>query len=139
MTPPLPRPADSSLAGCVWLARIMAKARLLRAGKLPTEYADRFCHPTGVDGHFIAFFELDREAILSICERSDTELEAWFKALPTALLGRIAEWNHIAINLGRPGFPMADRLPVALATSYKHLADRGFETVFAVLEADEVD
>lgn len=133
----LPKPADASIAGCVWLARIVAKARLLRAGQLPPEYAERFCHASGVDGQFIAFFELDRETILSVCERSDAEVEAWFKALPTALLGRILEWNHIAINLGRSGFPMAERLPVALATSYKHLADRGLETVFAVLEADE--
>lgn len=133
----LPRPTDSTLAGCVWLVRIIAKARLLRAGKLPAEYADRFCHPTGVDGHFIAFFHLDRDAILAVCELAPPAIDAWFRSLPRVTPARIAEWNRIAVNLGRPGFPMAGRLPVALATTYQHLADRGFETVFAVLEADE--
>ena len=43
----------------------------------------------------------------------------------------------MAVNLGRPGFPMADRFPVALASVYKHVDSRGLTTVFEVLEADE--
>ena len=41
------------------------------------------------------------------------------------------------MNLGRPGFPMVERFPVALATAYSHLAELKLETVFEVLEADE--
>ena len=50
---------------------------------------------------------------------------------------RVEQWNLIAVNLGRPGYPMAERFPVALATTYKHVDSRGLTTVFQVLEADE--
>ena len=46
---------------------------------------------------------------------------------------------QVAINLGRPGYPMAERFPVALATTYKHVDSHGLTTVFEVLEADEKD
>jgi len=61
----------------------------------------------------------------------------WFRGLATATDPRVAEWNHIAVNLGRPGFPLAERLPVALETTYKHLKGRGLECVFDMLDADE--
>jgi len=131
----LPRPTDR-LADCVWLPRIIAKARLLAAGTLPEEYAQRFCHPSGVDAQFLAFFNLTRDDVLSASGHSDAEVAAWFLSNPDRS-ARVAEWNHLAVNLGRPGFPMAERLPMALATSYKHLAGRGLATVFEVLEADE--
>ena len=47
----------------MWLPRIIAKARLLESGALPAEYADRFCHPTGVDAQFLRFFELKQEDV----------------------------------------------------------------------------
>lgn len=132
----LPSPR-AQLAGCVWLPRILAKARLLQRGALEPEYVGRFCHPTGTDGQFLGFFQLTKEELLAVCDSSDEAVAAWFTSLASAGGSRIAEWNHIAINLGRPGFPMAERLPVALATTYRHLAGRHFETVFEVLEADE--
>lgn len=133
----LPRPTDK-LAGCVWLPRIIAKARLLAAGALPGDYAARFCALAGVDGQFLAWFGLTRDEIVALAQRSDADAAEWFLSSPVRH-GRIAEWNRIAVNLGRPGFPMADRLPVALATTYRHLAGRDLETVFAVLAADEAD
>jgi hypothetical protein len=57
---PLPR---DRLAGCVWLPRILAKARMLKTGNLPPEYEARFCHPTGVDGLFLPHFALTQEEI----------------------------------------------------------------------------
>ena len=45
--------------------------------------------------------------------------------------------TSFAQNLGRPGFPMAERLPIALATTYKHLEPSKFSSVFEVIEADE--
>lgn len=130
-------PPRAQLAGCIWLPRIIAKARLSSVGQLPPDYDARFCHPGGVDGQFLVFFGLARVDLMQICDQPDIQVEAWFNALPKVTLARIAEWNHIAVNLGRAGFPLAERLPVALATTYKHLAGRGFETVFEVLEADE--
>jgi hypothetical protein len=132
----LPRPTDR-LAGCVWLPRIVAKARLLAEGALPGDYESRFCHASGVDGQFLAFFGLSRDNIVRSATLSDHEITLWFQSLPLAANGGIEKWNAIAVNLGRPGFPMAERLPIALPTTYKHLAHLKPETVFAALEADE--
>jgi hypothetical protein len=123
------------LGGCVWLPRILAKARLLRQGALPSEYESRFCHATGVDGQFLAHFGLTREDVLAAAALPDAEAAAWLAGRTTA--ERIREWNHLAVNLGRPGFPMAERFPAALSTTYQHLAGRGLTSVFEVLEADE--
>ncbi len=131
----LPRPVDR-LAGCVWLPRLIFKARQFVAGVLPAEFAARFCHPTGVDGHFLAFFHLTREDILAVCGQDDAAVAEWFLSFGERS-GRIAEWNHVAVNLGRPGFPMADRLLVALQSVYPGLAHRNLQTVFEVLEADD--
>lgn len=131
----LPKPTER-LADCVWLPRIVAKARLLVAGALSEEYAQRFCHPSGVDGQFLRFFDLTKEDIVLQSDRSDQEIMEWFQAAP-ARKANIREWNRVAVNLWHAGFPMVDRLPIALSTTYKHLVDRNPETVFEALEADE--
>jgi len=130
----IPSPREK-LAGCGWLPRILARARLVKHGALPPEYEARFCHPTGVDGYFLSHFGLTREDVLGVTAFSDAEVTSWF--LSRTSPERIAEWNRIALNLGRPGFPMAERLPVALATTYKYLDPWGITTVFEALEADE--
>lgn len=182
----LPSPRDQ-LADCVWLPRILSKARLLKAGKLEPDYAARFGHASGVDGQFLAFFRLTKEDILAVCELGSLAITEWFlqrlpvqpnatspthptPATPPTLATvpdpakpptahspsnppaaqetetyfayasanhQIDAWNHIAVNLGREGFPMAERLPIALSTTYKHLQGQPFATVFEVLEADE--
>jgi len=130
----IPGPRDM-LAGCIWLPRILAKARLLKSSALPPDYAARFCHPGGVDGQFLNYFGLTREDMLAAACWSDEAVVAWFQSRYS--LEQIAEWNRVAVNLGRLGFPMAERLPVALATSYKHVDPQGITTLFEVLEADE--
>lgn len=132
----LPRPTDT-LAGCIWLPRILAKARLLASGRLPAEYEGRFCQPSSVDSEFLTFFGLSREDIVRAAGLADDEAALWFASLASAGDVQIAAWNHVAVNLGRPGFPLADRLPVGLSTTYRHLSARNLETVFSVLEADE--
>jgi hypothetical protein len=130
----IPSPRET-LAGCIWLPRILAKARLFKSGELPPEYAARFGHPGGVDGQFLNYFGLAREDMLAAADLPDDKVVAWFQSRYNT--DRIVEWNRIAVNLGRPGFPMAERLPVALATTYKHVNPEGITTVFEVLEADE--
>jgi len=130
----IPSPRES-LAGCVWLPRILAKARQLQNGALPPDYAARFCDPTGVDGQFLAHFTLTRDDVVRLARLPDAEVAAWFLACNGA--GRIEEWNRVALNLGRPGFPMAERFPVAASTSYKHVYAPGMTTVFELLEADD--
>lgn len=149
----LPSPRDQ-LADCVWLPRILAKARLLKTGKLAPDYAARFGHASGVDGQFLAFFRLTQEDILAVCELGAPAIINWFhqrlpvrpattadgETTPTTYASAIQQidaWNHIAVNLGREGFSMAERLPIALSTTYKHLQGQPFATVFEVLEADE--
>lgn len=132
----LPRP-EARFAGCVFLPRIIAKARALKAGVLPPEYAARFGAPDALDGLFLGFFGLRAEQILEAAQLGDPALEQWFGSVPGASEQRIAEWNHTALNLGRAGFPMAERLPIALSTKYRHLAGRGIETIFEMLNADE--
>ena len=130
----LPRPSKK-LAGCVWLPRIIAKARLLQRGVLPEDYTTRFCHPTGVDGVFLSHFGLSREDIVAAAALSDELAAKWFISRNSA--ERVEQWNQVAVNLGRPGYPMAERFAAALATTYKHVDSRGLTTVFEVLEADE--
>ena len=134
----LPSPR-ASLGGCMWLPRIIAKARLFESGALPTEYADRFCHPTGVDAQFLRFFELQQEDINRASRGTDKQVAVWFGALTASRPSLIAQWNDFAQNLGRSGFPMAERLPIALATTYKHLQSSKFSSVFEVIEADEAE
>ena len=130
-------PPRATLVGCMWLPRIIAKARLLQSGTLPSEYGARFCHPTGVDAQFLNFFGLEREDILSASRRNDDEIGSWFRELTAHRPSMVSEWNHLAENLGRPGFPMSERLPDALSTVYKHLDPSKISSVFEALEADE--
>lgn len=132
----LPSPRER-MAGCVWLPRLLAKARHLQRGELPPDYAARFCHSTGVDGHFMAHFDLSRDELLDIAERSDDAVALWFRSRPAGGADCIEAWNEIALNLGRPGYPMAERLPLAKTTTYRHLDTEGMTTVFEILEADE--
>jgi hypothetical protein len=121
----------------MWLPRIIAKARLIESSVLPAAYADRFCHPTGVDAQFLRFFELEKEDILKAARGTDEQVASWFTNVTAGSPALIPEWNHLAQNLGRPGFPMAERLPIALASTYKHLDPSNFTSVFEVIEADE--
>jgi hypothetical protein len=121
----------------MWLPRIIAKARLIESGALPAEYAARFCHPTGVDAQFLRFFELQKEDIIRASRGTDEQVVSWFGNLTAARPTLISQWNDLAPNLGRPGFPMAERLPIALATTYNHLDPSQFGSVFEVIEADE--
>jgi len=88
-----------------------------------------------VDGIFLAYFGLNRSDIVAAAAQSDETAARWF--LNRTSESRIEEWNTTALNLGRPGYPLAERFPVALATTYKHVDARGLTTVFEVLEADE--
>ena len=84
---------------------------------------------------FLEHLGLSKEEILAAAMLLDSEIPAWLESRVGR--ERVEKWNHIALNLGRPGFPMAERLPVALATSYKHIDPQGKTTIFEVLEADE--
>jgi hypothetical protein len=132
----LPAPKDR-LAGCIWLPRILAKARLLQRGELPPAYAERFCHPTGVDSVFLNHFHLNREDILAAAGKTDKEVTRWFRLRAEGGAENVAKWNETAVNLGRPGYPMAERFSIARDTVYKNVNSTGMTTVFELLEADD--
>ena len=125
------------MAGCVWLPRLLAKARLLQADLLPDDYMLRFCAATGVDGHFLSFFKLTPDDILSVAPQTNSNVLSWFKSLPAARPSRIKQWNSLAGNLGRPGHPMADRLEFARANQFSGEESPVVETIFHVIELDE--
>lgn len=115
----------------------MAKARLITSGELSSEYAPFFCHPKGVDGQFLSFFSISREQIVDVAQRNDQAVEAWFQALPQVSPDRIEEWNHLAGNFGRSGFPMEEQLKKGLENSYSQVAHLNLDNVFDVLDADD--
>ncbi len=136
--PTLPAPR-AELGGCVWLPRLVAKARQFQTGQLGAEYAARFCDADSVDDYFLRFFTLAKDDLLDAVGRpsDDAALAAWFRALPGVDAARITEWNALAANLGKPGFPMADRLAAVLPTSHRHLDPAQIHSIFDLLEADE--
>lgn len=136
----LPSPR-AKLAGCVWLPRIVSKARFVQIGRLPPENASRFCHPEGVDGYFLLTFDMTRDELLEAVtrHRSDGEIAAWFRARPGTDLKHIARWNTLAENLGKPGYPMADRFVSALATVFPHIDPLTVDSIFDLITADEKD
>ncbi len=134
----LPAPR-APLAGCVWLPRIMAKVDQIRRGELPAEYAARFCDRDSVDSWFLDFFGMAQDDLVAAAARfpAESDRAVWFLAQPGIHAERIAEWNRFAANLGRPGFPMADRLQAVLPTTYRHVDARQVHSIFELLEADE--
>jgi hypothetical protein len=136
MATKIPAPKDE-LAGCIWLARIVAKARLLEKGELPPGYAERFGHPGGVDGQFLNYFKLNSDDIVAAAQKSDEAVGVWFCGRPEGSQASIEKWNEIAVNMGRPGYPMSERFQVAKETAYKHVYVNGMTTVFELLEADD--
>ena len=139
MNPPLPAPRDESRAGCVWLARFLAKARLLLADQLPPDYVERFGHPEGVDGHFFRFFGVGHEQFMDEIRRepSDDAVAAWFLALPGTDAGRVAAWNAFAERLGQPGHSMADRLQEVLPKMAGRFDASKIHSIFDLITADE--
>jgi len=133
---PLPSPREQTL-GCVWLPRILEKAKRHRHEALHPDYLRAFCHPAGVDHQFLTFFNLEKADLLAISTESEDHIHQWFTALSSVSEARIHEWNERALNLGRPNQPMEERFKIALQTSYQHVAASNPQTVFEALEIDE--
>ncbi len=139
MNPPFPPPRDNTLAGCVWLARFLAKARLLLVDQLPPDYVERFGAPEGVDGNFFRFFSVGHEQLMDVIRRepSDEAVARWFLALPGIDADRVVAWNAFAERLGQPGHSMADRLNAVLPTMASRLDLTKIHSIFDLITADE--
>ncbi|MCF3651025.1 DUF5069 domain-containing protein [Synoicihabitans lomoniglobus] len=134
----LRRPWDE-LAGCMWLARFFDKARLHLAGKLGPDFEPFFGHKLATDGTFFAHFELSLEEVLpavAAANDDDDAFAAWFAQRPASSPARIAAWNEIAYNLGKPGHLMERSYAFAKRRYYK-TEDPRLDGVFAGIAWDE--
>lgn len=132
----LPR---ETLAGCVWLARLVDKARLHKAGNLPMDYTQFLGHPRGVDGRFLRHFGLDRDSTIESLGNAINDLTAakWFLCQDGVSEAAILSWNGIAVNLGRPGFPGETELPLIIR---RFIGDRpGCDAIGSFFQAIEFD
>lgn len=132
----LPSPYET-LANALWLPRLLAKARLYNSGTLPEENLRPFCHPSATDGEFLKAFQLTKEDILQAAQLPDDQVAAWFLAQPHVTPETIATWNDTALNLGRPGYPLEKRFPIALKTIYANVAPLNPTSVFETIAGDE--
>jgi hypothetical protein len=128
------------LGGCVWLARFVDKARLHLTDSLDDEYAKVFCHPHSTDGAFLKHFSIDKEEIIAVIAQSkgqDEPVERWFVEESRCSPARIAEWNVLAPNLGKEGYPMRRAFVWARKNLYGDDEDMKVDSVFSAIARDE--
>lgn len=136
---PSRRPIDK-LAGCTWLARLTDKIRLHLAGELDPSFHMPFCNPHATDGIFFAHFDLTKDDIIAAVQSSngdDDKVASWFLGRSANVSEKIAAWNQIAPQIGRPGFPGERILAFAKKKIYKGPDDPRLDSVFLLIAADE--
>ena len=138
-TPSIRAPWES-LAGCIWLARLTDKLRLMNQDMLPPDYLMLLGHSRGIDGHFLRHFDLDRKvAIEAIGNQADDDHVAqWFLAQPAVSQESILRWNDLAPNLGRKGWPGEPELAIAIERFYGgSVGQSPVDTLFDLIRIDE--
>jgi hypothetical protein len=127
------------LDGCYHLPRFIDKTRLHLASLLPPEYEKSFCHPRGLDGTFLAHFQIAKNTIIgAVRDRlNDGDMAVWFANEVVDYDVRRASWAVLAPRLGLPGERMHDVLLWALRNVYNGCHDPAIDTVFKVLDWDE--
>ena len=128
------------LAECVWLARLTDKARLMKKGQLPPDYAMLLGHPRGIDGRFLGHFGFDKDSTLEILPLlpDDESVERWFRAQAGVTADSIRSWNDLAPNLGKSGWPGERELAFAIQRFCRGPAgNSAVETLFELIRLDE--
>ena len=128
------------LAGCYYLARLTDKIRLEILGELPEDYRPYLFHGHGADTQFLNYFGLSKEEMVAAVKASDHDdarMAAWLEQ--RAGLDEVKRncWNELAVNLGRPGYPMAKTLVWDKQNLLPHCPDPSIDTVFKAIEWDE--
>lgn len=93
LTREFPRSPYEKLDGIPWLARLIDKARAMKAGQLG-EYIP---YPCGGDRHFLATLGLDADALKAQidADKSDAEILSWVKAqLPEDAAARLETYHQ---------------------------------------------
>ena len=129
------------LAGIVWLPRFVDKARHHLAGSLHPDFSRPFCHPLATDGVFLAHFEIDRNEILWVIADSrggDEPIGGWFMQRPQCSTERVREWNSLAPNIGKEGYPVRRGFLWVLRHYYGGVApDPRVDSAFTAIAYDE--
>lgn len=136
----LRKPWDTSVAGCMWLARFIDKARLQSRGELSADFEPFFGHRLATDGTFMSHFDFAVDAALEALrnDESDDAMAAWFLSLPKVTEARIEEWNQLGPQLGRPGQMMERAFRFAHRKYYGgNQADPRVVSVFTGIAWDE--
>ena len=134
------RRPDACLADVCWLPRFIDKARAMLDGTLPSEYLERFGDRRGVDGAFLRFFRLKKDAFVEAVRASngrDLDVANWFNAQPRVTADKVAEWNRIAPEFGKPGQPGFEAFRSIMQNVYQDTRYTGVESIFEVIDADE--
>lgn len=124
----------------MWLARFVDKTHLHHDGQLPADFEPFWGHRLATDGTFLAFFELDFDALVAAIRSqvTDTKIGQWFTAQPTITTERIDAWNALAPSLGLPGQPMERAFRYARRQYYGgEAADPRVVSVFTGIAWDE--
>ncbi len=128
------------LSGCIWLARLTDKARLMSQGNLPRDYLMLLGHPRGIDGHFVRHFGLDRNTTLEAVQLDDSSVERWFLVQPGVTEASIQTWNELAPNLGRRGWPGQEEFALVCKHFFgKEPSELPAESFFELIRLDESD
>ncbi len=134
----LRRPLDQ-LAGCIWLPRLIDKARQHLAGTLPPDFQRAFGHALATDGAFLAHFQLVFADTLTVIKQaaSDDKVARWFLAQPGVNPATITDWNTRAPRFGEPGQPGERAFRFAMKTLYRGCPDPRVTTAFTAIAWDE--
>jgi Domain of unknown function (DUF5069) len=142
--PPLNRkvklpPPETELAGCIWLARLVAKLRVHADGALPFSYPVGLGSRVGIDGYFLRHFQLTLPGILAAVRRfaADEDVEHWFLRQPSASAECIRDWSQFAVMLGAPGHPGHRTLHLVKWFLCSKVARRPLVSIFEAIRLDE--
>jgi hypothetical protein len=133
------RRPNEMLGGCMWLPRFIDKARHHLAGTLAVDFQRAFCSPLGIDGVFFSHFKLTKEEVIAAVERegSDEAVAEWFLRRPDSSEERVAAWNALAPNIGKPGFPAHRTFAWGLKNIYIGCTDPRVDSGFTAIAWDE--
>ena len=108
-------------------------------GTLPEEFHRYLFHPKGLDGVFLNYFGLTKEDIVEAVQRfqdDDSGIESWFNHRVGSDQRFRTDWNDLALNLGKTGYPMAESFPKAKKDIH-NCDDPSIDTCFKLLDWDE--
>ena len=136
----LRRPTDM-LAGCVWLPRLVDKTRHHLTGALEPGFIRPFCHPLATDGVFLDHFGIGKDEFLRLVADSDGSngfVEEWFARRAQYTHEKVREWNELAPNIGKEGFPVRRGFLWVLREYYGGVApDPRVDSAFTAIAYDE--